>query len=61
MKIRFIAFMASPSSGRLAMAGLTPKIRTTPSAKKAESVYLVMLCGLPWRAVIIIKSDDYCA
>jgi hypothetical protein len=29
--------------------------------RPAESVYLVMLCGLPWRAVIIIKSDDYCA
>jgi hypothetical protein len=29
--------------------------------RPVESVYLLMLCGLPWRAVIIIKSDDYCA
>jgi len=29
--------------------------------EKEESVYLLTLCGLPWCAVIIIKSDDYCA
>jgi hypothetical protein len=49
------------AAGGYAQAGVGEGSGIDENFRPAENVYPVMLCGLPWCAVIIIKSDDYCA